>query len=150
MRYEYKTENTCSQQISFDINDNVIFHKTLYGSKRLNLNNDKLAKKSRKWVYFKEALLIALVFSIVNIVAYFLIDDIMVINITNLEFVNIIITFVIGLIIIFFISFIIDFIVTEISVKLNTEKQHKEGDSYRNRRFIKRKDKENIKSKKRK
>ena len=24
MRYEYKTENTCSQLISFDINENIV------------------------------------------------------------------------------------------------------------------------------
>ena len=31
MRYEYKTENTCSQIISFDIDGNVITNIEFYG-----------------------------------------------------------------------------------------------------------------------
>ena len=37
MRYEYKTENTCSQSISFDINDNVITNISFYGGCNGNL-----------------------------------------------------------------------------------------------------------------
>ena len=31
MRFDYKTENTCAQVISFDINDNVISNISFYG-----------------------------------------------------------------------------------------------------------------------
>ena len=37
MRYEYKTENVCSQIISFDINDNVITSIAFYGGCNGNL-----------------------------------------------------------------------------------------------------------------
>lgn len=37
MRYEYKTENTCSQLISFDINDNTISNIEFYGGCNGNL-----------------------------------------------------------------------------------------------------------------
>jgi len=37
MRYEYKTENVCSQIISFDIDDNVITNIAFYGGCNGNL-----------------------------------------------------------------------------------------------------------------
>lgn len=37
MRYEYKTQNTCSQIISFDIEDNVISGIEFYGGCNGNL-----------------------------------------------------------------------------------------------------------------
>ncbi len=37
MRYKYKTENVCSQIISFDINDNVISNIEFYGGCNGNL-----------------------------------------------------------------------------------------------------------------
>ena len=37
MRYEYKTENTCSQIISFDIDGNVISNIEFYGGCNGNL-----------------------------------------------------------------------------------------------------------------
>ncbi|MBQ8311030.1 MAG: TIGR03905 family TSCPD domain-containing protein [Clostridia bacterium] len=37
MRYEYKTENTCSQIISFDINENIITNIEFYGGCNGNL-----------------------------------------------------------------------------------------------------------------
>ncbi len=37
MRYEYKTENTCSQLISFDIDGNVITNIEFYGGCNGNL-----------------------------------------------------------------------------------------------------------------
>lgn len=37
MHYEYKTENTCSQSITFDINDNVITNISFYGGCNGNL-----------------------------------------------------------------------------------------------------------------
>ncbi|MBQ3057008.1 MAG: TIGR03905 family TSCPD domain-containing protein [Clostridia bacterium] len=37
MRYEYKTENTCAQLISFDINGNVITNIAFYGGCNGNL-----------------------------------------------------------------------------------------------------------------
>ena len=37
MRYEYKTENTCSQIISFDIDGNVITNIEFYGGCNGNL-----------------------------------------------------------------------------------------------------------------
>ena len=37
MRYEYKTENTCSQLISFDINDNIVTGIEFYGGCNGNL-----------------------------------------------------------------------------------------------------------------
>ena len=37
MRYEYKTENTCSQTISFDIDGNVITNIEFYGGCNGNL-----------------------------------------------------------------------------------------------------------------
>ena len=37
MRYEYKTENTCSQSISFDIDGNVIGRIEFYGGCNGNL-----------------------------------------------------------------------------------------------------------------
>ena len=37
MRYEYKTENVCSQVISFDIDDNVITNIGFYGGCNGNL-----------------------------------------------------------------------------------------------------------------
>ncbi|MBQ7846834.1 MAG: TIGR03905 family TSCPD domain-containing protein [Clostridia bacterium] len=37
MRYEYKTENTCSQLISFDIEGNVITNISFYGGCNGNL-----------------------------------------------------------------------------------------------------------------
>lgn len=126
----------------------IIYDKTLYGSRKLNLNDERSSKKSRKLIYIKEALFISLIFSIVNIIAYYLINNISIINLTNIEILNVIITFVINMIIIFLGTFIIDYIYTEFSIKDKTKKQHKEGDSYKNRWFIRRKDKENIKFKK--
>lgn len=37
MHYEYKTENTCSQLINFDINDNIITGIEFYGGCNGNL-----------------------------------------------------------------------------------------------------------------
>lgn len=37
MRYEYKTENTCAQLISFDINGNIITNIEFYGGCNGNL-----------------------------------------------------------------------------------------------------------------
>ena len=37
MRYEYITENTCSQRISFDIDGNIITHIAFYGGCNGNL-----------------------------------------------------------------------------------------------------------------
>lgn len=37
MHYEYKTENTCSQSISFDIQDNIITNIAFYGGCNGNL-----------------------------------------------------------------------------------------------------------------
>ena len=37
MRYEYKTENTCSQLISFDINDSIVTGIEFYGGCNGNL-----------------------------------------------------------------------------------------------------------------
>lgn len=37
MKYEYKTENTCTQIISFDINENVITNIEFYGGCNGNL-----------------------------------------------------------------------------------------------------------------
>ena len=37
MHYEYKTENTCSQLINFDINDNIITCIEFYGGCNGNL-----------------------------------------------------------------------------------------------------------------
>ena len=37
MRYEYKTENTCSQRISFDMDGNVITNIEFYGGCNGNL-----------------------------------------------------------------------------------------------------------------
>jgi len=37
MRYEYKTENTCSQRISFDIDGNIITNIAFYGGCNGNL-----------------------------------------------------------------------------------------------------------------
>ena len=37
MRYEYKTENVCSQVISFDIDDNVVTNIEFYGGCNGNL-----------------------------------------------------------------------------------------------------------------
>jgi len=130
------------------INNNIEYNKTLYGKKSLNLSNN--AKKSRRKIYFKEALFISLVFSLLNIIVYLLIDDSLIINITNLEYINIIFTFIFSFIVLFIIAFIVDSIVTEISVKIKNKKQLKVGGSYRNRWFIKGEDKENIGIKKRK
>lgn len=35
MRYNYLTENTCSQMISFDLNDNVVTNMNLLGGEQL-------------------------------------------------------------------------------------------------------------------
>lgn len=37
MRYEYKTENTCSQLISFDIENNIVTNIEFYGGCNGNL-----------------------------------------------------------------------------------------------------------------
>lgn len=37
MRYEYKTENTCAQLISFDINGNIVSNIEFYGGCNGNL-----------------------------------------------------------------------------------------------------------------
>lgn len=37
MRYEYKTENTCAQTISFDLEDNVVRNIEFYGGCNGNL-----------------------------------------------------------------------------------------------------------------
>ena len=37
MRYEYKTENVCSQVISFDLNDDVVTNISFYGGCNGNL-----------------------------------------------------------------------------------------------------------------
>lgn len=37
MHYEYNTENTCAQVISFDIDDNIISHISFYGGCNGNL-----------------------------------------------------------------------------------------------------------------
>ncbi len=37
MRYQYKTENTCAQMITFDINDNIVSNIEFYGGCNGNL-----------------------------------------------------------------------------------------------------------------
>ena len=47
MRYDYKTENTCAQMISFDIEDNVIRNIEFYGG--CNGNLKAIAKLVDGW-----------------------------------------------------------------------------------------------------
>ena len=51
MRYEYKTENTCSQIISFDIDGNVITNVEFYGG--CNGNLKAIAKLVDGWTVEK-------------------------------------------------------------------------------------------------
>ena len=51
MRYEYKTENTCSQFISFDIEGNVISNIEFYGGCSGNLKS--IAKLVDGWTVEK-------------------------------------------------------------------------------------------------
>lgn len=51
MRYEYKTENTCSQIISFDIDGNVISNVEFYGG--CNGNLKAIAKLVDGWTVEK-------------------------------------------------------------------------------------------------
>lgn len=132
------------------LTDEVIYRRTLYGKKILDYSDSKEIKRRRKRIYLKEALLVALILSIINIVTHYFIQDVSIINITNLKYLNIIITFVISYIFMFIMSFVADWFITELIVKHNRKKQLKEGDSYRNRRVIKGKNKENIRTKKRK
>lgn len=143
-KFENKSENDTLDEF------NIVkkLDKTLYGFKKLNLSNDSNTKKNRKKIYLKESLFISLIFSFVNVAAYYLIDDALIINITNLKYLNIIITFIFSFILLFIISYIIDYIVTEFLVKRKNKKQLKEGDTYRNRGFVKGENKENIEFKK--
>lgn len=51
MRYDYKTENTCAQMISFDIEDNVIRNIEFYGG--CNGNLKAIAKLVDGWTVDK-------------------------------------------------------------------------------------------------
>ena len=51
MRYDYKTENTCSQMISFDIEGNVITNIEFYGG--CNGNLKAIAKLVDGWTVEK-------------------------------------------------------------------------------------------------
>lgn len=51
MRYDYKTENTCAQMISFDIEDNVIRNIEFYGG--CNGNLKAIAKLVDGWTVEK-------------------------------------------------------------------------------------------------
>lgn len=51
MRYEYKTENTCAQMISFDINGNVISNISFLGG--CNGNLKAIAKLVDGWTVEK-------------------------------------------------------------------------------------------------
>lgn len=51
MRYEYKTEHTCSQLISFDIEDNIIRNIEFYGG--CNGNLKAIAKLVDGWTVEK-------------------------------------------------------------------------------------------------
>ena len=51
MRYEYKTENTCAQMISFDIDGDVIRNREFYGG--CNGNLKAIAKLLDGWTVDK-------------------------------------------------------------------------------------------------
>lgn len=57
MRYEYKTENTCSQSISFDIHGNVITNISFYGGCNGNLKAISTLLDGATVEYIEEKLL---------------------------------------------------------------------------------------------
>lgn len=56
MRYEYKTENTCSQLISFDINGNIITNIQFMGGCNGNLKAIPLLLEGQTVEYIEEKL----------------------------------------------------------------------------------------------
>ena len=84
-----------------------------------------LTKKDRLKKYLKESLLFATIMTIFDIIGYFIFDEIILLKLFNLVYLNAIISVVISFIILFIISYLFDYAVSEISLKIYNKKSNK-------------------------
>ena len=107
------------------------------------LSSDKTNTKIRVKRYLKEAIIFAIIMTIINLIAILLFEYVNVLKIFDVNVLNIIVTAFLSLIISYLVSFFIDCLVTEIWVKIKNKK-NKEGDINGNSRIKRRKHQENI------
>ncbi len=107
------------------------------------LASDKINTKIRIKRYLKEAIIFAIIITIINLIAILLFDYVNVLKIFDVSVLNIVVTVFLSLIISYLISFFIDCLVTEIWVKIKNNK-NKEGDINGNTRIEQEKHRENI------
>ena len=107
------------------------------------LASDKINTKIRIKRYLKEAIIFAIIITIINLFAILLFDYVNVLKIFDVNILNIVVTVFLSLIISYLISFFVDCLVTEIWVKIKNNK-NKEGDINGNTRIKQEKHRENI------
>lgn len=127
---ELKTTKELSKESSKNLNlknDNkkIKSDKTLYGKNIPLYSNDKESKKTRRKIYLKESLFLAIPISFVNVITPYIFDDIMIINITTNEYLNVLASFIISFILFFIITYSIDMLITSIIVHINIKKKLK-------------------------
>ena len=88
---ELKTTKELSKESSKNLNlknDNkkIKSDKTLYGKNIPLYSNDKESKKTRRKIYLKESLFLAIPISFVNVITPYIFDDIMIISIKRVGF----------------------------------------------------------------
>ena len=118
-------ENLFDDWMDFSFPEIPDVDKTLYGKNIPLYSNDKESKKTRRKIYLKESLFLAIPISFVNVIAPYIFDDIMVINITTNEYLNVLASFIISFILVFIITYFIDMLITSIIVHINIKKMPK-------------------------
>ena len=107
------------------------------------LVSDKVNTKIRIKKYLKEAIIFAIIITIINLFAILFFDYVNVLKIFDVNGLNIVVTVFLSLIINYLISFFIDCLVTEIWVKIKNSK-NKVGDLNGSTRIKQKKHRENI------
>ena len=107
------------------------------------LEDDKENHRIRVKRYLTESLVFALLLTIINLLASLVFDFVNMLNLFDVQILNILITMVLSFIVSYAMSFFVDCLLTEIWIKIKVKK---EGEVNGDSRFIKRKNRENIKN----
>lgn len=101
--------------------------------RKIPVGKTKDEKKQRFKRFVKEAIIYAVIITIINVLLAFILDDVNFLRLFDIKIVNIIATIIISLLFNFFIAFAIDYLVTTIWLKI---KRKKSGEDNGNSRVI--------------
>jgi len=88
----------------------------------LPLEENKQTSKQRLKIYFKEAFYYSLIITIINILSYFIIDEIHLLRLFDIYILNVILSIILSLLLNYIIAFFIDSLLSELWVKHQNKK----------------------------